>query len=428
MRSSTAIVVRSLANRAARLVLGMVTGVLIARTLQPEGRGIYAVIATTAGAAIVVGHLSLEKSQIALWVDRSRHRSLIANGLILGVLLGSVSALGALLLISVIGSPGGFTLWGLALFAVPFGAAAINLNGVLLLQARLDDLNRKTLLCALVQCVPILVLAAVGQVTITSVIICWALSTALPFVLAVRALRPIDLRWDTGLMRRQLSLSSRYHVGWVGLYFIVTIDILLLNAMDSPATVGLYTVAVTILALTYIPGETITQIVLPRQAAGEVQDAQQITARAFRLNLLIASTFVALLAGVSPWLIPVVYGQAFAGSVAPLLALAPGTVAMTLVRPLEQYLVRLERPSTMTAISVCALTTNVLLNLAMIPRWGAVGAALASSAAYILMTFLEMTRFTRSTGTPMRELLPRPADLRSVVKPLVAKRASAPTA
>ncbi|GGO65559.1 polysaccharide biosynthesis C-terminal domain-containing protein [Nonomuraea cavernae] len=423
VRSTETVVLHTLVSRAIRLILAMATGVLIARTLQPEGRGVYAVIATAAGAAIVVGHLSVEKSQIAWWSDRSRHQALVTNGLVLGLVLGAVSALGALALAAAGGAPGGFALWALALAVVPLGAAAINLDGILTLRSRMEFVNRTILLAALAQCLPLLFLAAIGQVTVASVIICWAISTALPFVRGLRGLRPSPRHWDRALVRCQLALSAKYHVGWVALYFLVSIDILLLNALDSAAAVGIYTVAVTVMALARIPGETITQVVLPQQAGGHVSDASQVTARALRINLFVSSALVGLLAAASPWLIPLVYGPSFAGSVAPLLALAPGTIALMVVRPLEQYLVRLDRPITMTAIAVSALTVNVLLNLVMIPRWGAVGAAVASTVAYVLMAFLEIVRFTRSTGLPVRELIPGTADLRSVLRPLTARRA-----
>ncbi|MEV0595080.1 oligosaccharide flippase family protein [Nonomuraea cavernae] len=419
-----AVALRTLASRGVRLALETTTGVLIARTLQPEGRGVYAVITTAAFAAIVVGHLSLEKSQITFWSNQSRHQSLATNGLLLGLVMGSVSALGALVFVVVSGSPGGFALWALALSVVPLGAASVNLNSILTLQSRMDVVNRQSLAGALAQCSGILVLAAIGHLTIASVIICWAVATALPFAFAVSGLRPISLRIDGALVKRQLGLSSKYHVGWVALYLLVTIDILLLGAMDSPAAVGLYTVAVTVMTLTRIPCETITQVILPRQASRDVDDAKHVTVRALRLILLVSSGTVALLAAASPWLIPLVYGQSFAGSVAPLLVLAPGTIALMLIRPLEQHLVRLERPMTMTAIAVGSLCANILLNLALIPRWGTVGAALASTVTYIAMALLEMSRFARSTGMPMGALIPRPSDVRSIVQALAAKTES----
>ncbi|GAA2267465.1 hypothetical protein GCM10010149_05030 [Nonomuraea roseoviolacea subsp. roseoviolacea] len=420
MTSSAALALRTLATRGVRLGLETVTGVIIARTLQPEGRGVYAVISTAAFAAVVVGHLSLEKSQIALWEDRSRHPALATNGLVLGLVLGSLSALGALGIVALTGAQGGLALWALALAAVPLGAASVNLNGIMTLQSRMDVVNRKSLLAALARCLPILALAALGHLTLTGVVACWALSIALPFFLVVGGMRPIRPRLDRALVRRQLSLSGKYHVGWVALYLIVTIDVPLLSALDSPAAVGIYTVAVTIMTLTRIPCETIAQIALPKQASCDVEEAKHVTVRALRLMLLVSSGFVVVLVAASPWMIPLVYGDSFAGSVAPLLALAPGTVALMLVRAVEQHLVRLERPSTMTAVSVGVLCANVLLNLVMIPRWGAVGAAVASTVTYVALAALEITRFARLTGLPVRALVPGRAEVDSVVKPLMA--------
>ncbi|MEQ4717346.1 polysaccharide biosynthesis C-terminal domain-containing protein [Nonomuraea sp. B19D2] len=421
-RSAAGVVFRTLVTRAVRLGLSMVTGLVIARMLQPEGRGVYAVITTVASAAIIVGHLSLEKSQLAMWCDSSRHRLLTTHGAILGLVVGSLSALGAILLVPVAGWPGELWLWAPALSAVPFAAAAINLNSILILQSRMDLLNRKTVCCALVQCLPILALAAADRVTIANVVVCWAVAVALPFFLAAHGLRPISLRWNRDVLRRQLSLSSRYHVGWVAMYLVAnTVDVVLLNAMDSPATVGIYAVAVTVMALTRIPGETITQVTLPAQAASNVEDAKHITARALRLSMLVSFAVVVCLAAVSPWLIPLLYGQSFAGSVAPLIALAPGTVALMMVRPVEQHLVRLDRPTAMTVVSIIALVVNILLNLVLIPRWGAVGAAFASSVTYIFMAFMEASRFVRSTGLPVCELIPGLADLRLLLRPLAVK-------
>ncbi|MFI6788167.1 lipopolysaccharide biosynthesis protein [Nonomuraea sp. NPDC050383] len=422
--SSAAVAFRALATRGVRLALETATGVLIARTLQPEGRGVYAVITTAAYAAIVVGHLSLEKSQITLWSDRSRQQPLATNGLILGLVLGSLAALGALGLVAVNGSPGGFALWATALSVVPLGAATVNLNGILTLRSRMDVVNRWSLLTALVWCLPVVALAATGRLTIGGVIVCWAIAIALPFLLVVGGVRPASLRVDRALARRQLGLSGRYHVGWVALYLLVVVDVPLLGALDSPATVGVYTVAVTVMTLTRIPCETVAQVVLPQQAASEVEEAKHITARAFRLVFLLSFVLVAGLAVCAPWLIPLVYGRSFAGAVAPLLALAPGTVALMLIRPLEQHLVRLARPMTMTYVSIGALCANVLLNLVMIPRWGAVGAALTSTFTYSAMAAVELFRFTRATGVPLSALVPRVADVRVVLRPVMRNRES----
>ncbi|OUC97975.1 polysaccharide biosynthesis C-terminal domain-containing protein [Streptosporangium minutum] len=411
-------VAQTIGSQTVRVLLGAVTGVLIARAIQPEGRGIYSVIATTALTAIVLGHLSVEKSQIYLWTDQTRQRALLANGLVLGLTLGTATALAGLALMTAGAMPTTSPLLALALLTVPFGVAATNLRGIASLQSRMDIVNRGTIATALSQCLPLLVFTALGHVTVTTVIVCWVTSIILPFVLLVRSLRPRPRRMEGRLACRQLALGGRYHLGLVAFYLLMTVDILLLNALSSAAAVGIYTVAVTMLSLAGIPAEAITKVVLPRQAHGDIHHAEQITARALRINLVLSSAFIGALAAVSPVLIPLVYGRSFAGSVAPLLALAPGTIALSLIRLVEQYLVRLGRPISMTLISVGALTANVLLNVALIPRWGALGAALASTAAYILMASIEVSWFARSARLPLHALLPRPSDVRAVLTPV----------
>ncbi|MBB2911634.1 O-antigen/teichoic acid export membrane protein [Streptosporangium becharense] len=412
-----------MASRTARLLLATVTGLLIARILQPEGRGTYAVIATAASMAMVLGHLSVERSQIALWADPARRRALASNSLVLGLVLGALTALAGVAM-TVLGLlPTASPLMVLALLAVPFGVAAINLNGIALLRSQADVVNRGALAAAATQCLPLLVLIALGDLTVTGVVVCWTVSITVPFLLLLWALRPLSPRCELRLARRQLAIGGRYHAGRVAFHFLTTVDILLLDVLDSAAAAGIYTVAVTVLALTRIPADAIAQVALPRQACADTRDAERVTVRTLRLNLLVSSVLIGTLAAASPVLVPLVYGDSFTGSVVPLLVLAPGAVAFAMIRLVEQHLVRLERPIAMTAIAVGALAANVLLNLALIPRWGAAGASLASTVTYIPMAVLEIAWFARSAGMPMRAFLPRAGDVRLVAARLATLKA-----
>ncbi|WP_155349570.1 lipopolysaccharide biosynthesis protein [Acrocarpospora pleiomorpha] len=400
----------TVASQVLRLGLAAVTGVLLARALEPESRGVYAVVATTAGITIQLGHLSLQQSQIAFWPDAGKRRALLANSLFLSLAIGAICAMlsFAASLVLPLASPG---LLALALLAVPFGVAAINLNGIMLLRSRQRLVNRAWVLTGLTQCVPLLVLIALGKASVTAVIVCWTLSTAAPFALLAATLKLRRLRGRIRLARRQLAVAGRYHPGRLAFYLLLTVDVLLLNALASAREAGLYTVAVAVLSLAAAPAEAVRQLSLARQADADGDGARQATTRALRLNLLTATAVVAVLAAAAPILIPLVYGSAYTPSVAPMLALAPGAIMLALLKPVEQFLVRLSRPMTMTAISIIALGVNLVLNGVLIPQWGAVGAAVASTAAYTLVAVIELTWFVRASRTAPRELLPRRADL-----------------
>jgi O-antigen/teichoic acid export membrane protein len=123
---------------------------------------------------------------------------------------------------------------------------------------------------------------------------------------------------------------------------------------------------------------------------------------------------VTLLCAAAPLLIPLIFGSAFAHSVAPLLALAPGMWALGMARPSSAFLLRLERPLLMSAMSMAALSVNVGLNLALIPRFGVVGCAIAASVGYGALAAMQAGWLLHATGTPVRRLLPGRDDARSL--------------
>ncbi|WP_055481115.1 polysaccharide biosynthesis C-terminal domain-containing protein [Sphaerimonospora mesophila] len=412
---------RTMASQAVPLALAAVAGVFLSRCLQPEGRGVYATVTVTAGTALVVGHLSVGRSQLALWPVLTRHRPLVGNAAILGLLLGAVSAAVAFCLVSVLHVAADPRLMVMALLAVPFGVAAVNLRGIALLQSRVGLANLATVLPAVVLYVPILVLAVTGAATVPVVVACWAVSTILPFVLFFRPLG-LPAPGEVTLARRQLTLSGRYHLGTVAVQLLLTADVLLLNALVGPAEAGLYTVATSFLALSRVPTDALAQIVVSRQAVRDESDARAVTARVIRLTLLLVCAVVGVLALAAPLVIPLVYGPAFAGSVAPLLALAPGMIPWSLQRPVEQYLVRLGRPMTMTAAAAAALAANLALNAVLIPHWGALGAALASTVGYSALALVELAWFARTARLGLADLLPRARDVRWAISALRSRR------
>jgi O-antigen/teichoic acid export membrane protein len=412
---------RTMASQAVPLALAAVAGVFLARCLQPEGRGVYATVTTTAGIATVLGHLSVGRSQIALWPLLERRRPMAGNAAILGLALGLTSAAATLGVVTVLSLAPSPALMVMALLAVPFAVAVVNLKGIALLEGRVGLANRSVVTAAVVQYVPILVMAVTGTVTLTAVVVCWTVSTILPFALFVRPLG-LPTPGDAALARRQLALSGRYHLGTMALHLLLTVDVLLLGALVTPAEVGLYTVATSLLSLSRVPTDALAQITLSRQAVRDEADARHVTARTIRLTLLLSCAAVGALACASPLLVPLVYGPAFAASVTPLLALAPGAVAWSLLRPLEQYLVRLGRPMRMTAIAAGALASNLALNAVLIPLWGARGAAFASTLSYGAMVAVEVGWFARAAGLGAADLLPRFGDARRVVSALRGRR------
>jgi O-antigen/teichoic acid export membrane protein len=404
--------------RAVLMVLGALSGVVIARELQPEGRGAYYVIATIATITISAGHLSIEQAHVWLWSRAADPRSLAANSLVLGVVVGALAALAAAVTVGVLGPDVvpvvGYGQLAVALAAIPCAMAVLYLNNILVLRSEVQVVNRGALLGGSLQCGVLLALAVVSRLSPAAVIALWAVSVSVPLLVLLARVRPRPRYWDGSLARTAVGRGLRYHVGLASLFLLFRADILILDGLTTTAAVGLYSLAVSLAELTRLVTDAIAQIALPRQLSTDDHGAAAATVSVTRLTTIVALVSVGLMCAAAPPLIPIVYGTSFGGSVPSLLALAPGLLALGATRPIGAYLLRLDRPLLGSAMAVAALLVNIALNLVLVPGYGILGSAVASSVAYTALAALQSAWFVRATGTPFRTLLPGRAEARYV--------------
>jgi O-antigen/teichoic acid export membrane protein len=386
------------ATRAVLLILGAVTGIVLARVLGPEGRGQYTVAVTIATVTVALGHFSVEQAQIALWREPRHRDGLSANAAGLGLAVGTMAALLAGVVMlgctrwPTLGLPPGVLL-ALALASVPFNIAVVYACGTTLLSGRIGVVNRCRLGGAAFQCTTLLALAAAGDLTVRWVVAIWTASSLAQFILMRPRLRRAC---DPGLARRCLRLGVGLHAGSSAFFLLQRVDMLLLNALASARAVGLYSVAVTVAELARVLADSVTQSAMPGLADADDHAAIAATRRATALAFAATVVSAAIVAASAGYAVPLGYGSAFNASVAPLLALLPGLVALAATRPAAAWLLRIGRPGLVSLTSIAALAVNVVANLVLIPVLGVTGCALASSAGYGVLGILQYAWFLRA--------------------------------
>ena len=98
-------------------------------------------------------------------------------------------------------------------------------------------------------------------------------------------------------------------------------------------------------------------------------------------------------------MLTVVFGEDFAPAAPALVALLPGVFFLSLYTILANYLAAIGLPAIAVVAPFLALVLNVVLNLLLIPPYGATGAALASSAAYLALFLVGLSYIARNRGT-----------------------------
>jgi O-antigen/teichoic acid export membrane protein len=156
---------------------------------------------------------------------------------------------------------------------------------------------------------------------------------------------------------------------------------------------------------------------LPQVAAAPGATAANSRA-ATRLSRLVTGVSVAgaIVILATAWaIVPLVYGPAFSASVEPLLILLPGIVALAPAKVLASYVAGVGRPALNLVVSLVSLAVTLVLDLLLIPTIGIAGAAIASTAAYLVGAVMTVAVFRRLTRVRARDiLLPTVEDLRQL--------------
>jgi O-antigen/teichoic acid export membrane protein len=423
--SASASARRIVVLRAASLILVFVGSIVLARTLGPDGRGAQAFfVALTVLSAGVLGLGSAAGG----YVLASRHGAppthLAANAAWLSLGAGILAATATL------GLEVAFGFLPAALAAVPGWPFLIGL-GVTGFAANTHQIQlafgRGRSVAGAILSFGTYTVAAIGYLLLpllgaglTASVWVFALS---PYVLAVGAAlaRPRLSVVAFGPLRPDLAASSvrqglRTYPGELAAMLHQRADVLLLGILAPAASLGIYVVAYQtvepILILASAGGATVLALGHGRP---EVEGGL-VTARLIRETLLVGGLLAVLAAVVAPLLVPLVYGRAFTESVAPLLILLPGIVALSLGRIAMADLMRRNLLERMAAILVTVMLLNVGLNLLLIPALGAVGAAIASLVSYSTHATLAIETDRRAGGFGWGALAPGRADVADLLR------------
>jgi O-antigen/teichoic acid export membrane protein len=146
----------------------------------------------------------------------------------------------------------------------------------------------------------------------------------------------------------------------------------------------------------FIPGAV--GIVLFPKTAADWDTATHFTPPVARITGFVTMACAVGLAILGLPVIRVLYGRAYLPAFAPLLALLPGIVCLSVGKVLAGDLAGRGKPHYGTASAVCGLVMTLVLDLVLVPRIGIVGAGIASSIAYATSSSVLVLLYVRLSG------------------------------
>lgn len=408
------------------ILLALVSGILTARLLGPDGRGQVAAIQTW---MLTLAWLPAMGFGEAMIYFQSKGEAPPAR--VLSTTLAAMPALGAAgVAVGQLVVPLGFSaqsdetvhLARIFLCTVPVILGTEAGWTILMANKRFLFLSVIRMLQPFVYVGMLLALWTLHDFTPFTVLAAQAVSYALTFVVAfVRLIWVVGLTKPTwSLVRLGFGYGLRLQGVTLGSLVASRLDVMVLPAFVSAASLGYYAIAVNVASMVVSLFGNLQMVVFPVASGKEGRSSDVVVERGVRVSLLGAAICVVILAVAAPWLIPFVYGADFDVSVTVIWLLLPGLVFWSATPVLSAGLQAAGRPGSASIAQLAGLIVTIVGLAVSLPRFGIYGAAATSSVAYAASFAFSAAALHRLSSFRFRSSL-APEQIRSDVRYLHEK-------
>lgn len=402
-------------------LLGFLANIIVTQALTAEARGLYAIFLTAATLVATVLTFGYQAAcTYLLGRGEVDVRTALSHGLFITLIAGASAACVSLLFPLLSDDNPLFGAWFHVLFIVGVIALVVVtiLNGMFVGEGRFAALNLLRMLRPASQFGLFLAAIGLGTLSLALAIALWLGSLLMSVGAGLLLIGPARSglfhpgwpQWR--LLRRMLGFGLTSQAGNMAQLLNYRLDSFLVLAFVGQAGVAYYAIATAVAeALWFLP-TAVSTVLLPRLIRAQGGEAAWFTPLISRLTLALTTVSAVAVVAVAPFAVPLLFGASYSHAVPPLYALFPGVVAASVTKVLASYVFSQGRVAMNTGVALLALVVTVVLDLLLIPLFGIIGAAFASSASYSTSLLLTLWLYRRLSGRPAWEtLVPQPKDL-----------------
>lgn len=421
--------------QAPTLLLFFVTSTLMTRMLGDEGRGEYALITNQVALLTLLLSLNLNYGISYFGSRTGQLRDVVGvavalflvNVVLAPLLLALLWAVPVTNSVLMPARADHWLYWGYVYLAILLSLLANCTIAVLLSMKRFRELNQLSIFSAAINAVGFVILymvrdrlapgdllAATLIVTLTAQVLHMALAGIL-YAIHV-GLPPLPI-WSIRAARPIIAFSLVAHLSNLINLITYRFDVWVVDQYHGTASLGLYAVAAGIAQLLFYVPEPLSRVVQPYLFGPSDPSVVPRFKAVARINFTLVLVLAGALGLTAPWVVTLLYGDVFAGSVVALWLLLPGIVANCSFKLLAQLVVqgKLQRFNLIGAAIGAGLT--IVLDFALIPRFGIAGAAVASTLAYTAVLGVTLFAIRYRMGLSLSGFfLVTFADLRQLIK------------
>ena len=180
------------------------------------------------------------------------------------------------------------------------------------------------------------------------------------------------------------------------------VDVIMLKASVSSAEVGIYSVGVMLAERVWLIPDALKEVMISNLAKGKGAEEVSFVIRLCNSSCILVVAFIIALG--RPF-INLFFGAEYSSAYTVTIVILAGVLFMVYYKLIYAYNVVHGKQKESIVFLFISVVCNLTANALLIPRFGNIGAALASIISYAAAAFLFSMRFSRETGTRMRDML-----------------------
>jgi O-antigen/teichoic acid export membrane protein len=413
--------------------VGLITTIVVNRLLGPDGKGAYFAVTSLPALLGTVGVFGIPNAINYFSAKGTSVRGLLLTAIFFVAVISA--ALIALMWVTLpwletnflsgapakVGTATADQMLRLILITVPAGMIATFAGTILYgrheirLYTAIMVGQAVATMIVLVTAIGVLKLGVWGAVEGSVIVSC------LGAVAVLLAVRHVAVRNPGGTpvpMRSLVTYGARAYPAGITGYFNYRADVFIIQALmvsaQIPRALGLYSFAVTMAELIFYIPDAVTTIFLPTIAGSTADEADAKLGRVSRLTFLVTILCSVALVPVA-WAGTLLILPKYIDCMPAFLVLLPGVVSLSLSKVMTSYIAGRGHPGPISVGAAITLALNLGANAILIPRFGIVGASLASLISYTAMAVLMVPVACRISGlSPAALVVPGKDEFRAL--------------
>ncbi|MFW5879821.1 MAG: oligosaccharide flippase family protein [bacterium] len=423
-------------------IFGIISGILIARLLGPEGKGAYAIYHANAQLLVTFFSFSLNTALIYFLSSGKGNPSKILGLSILFVCLGTLLMLLMLGVFSIpyvnrlmipSGYNGGIFFYWMGIFSF-FTLANTIVSGFFQGYKKFGIINKIAIYNSILSLFLIAAVFFLNRYDYFNgklIHILWILAVVAIinfFQYLYKFFKHFDIKPDFKTNYKEDAYPVLYflipaHLSIVVNFFNYRLNLWVLNYYLDEVVIGLFALAVNISAFFTMISVPISKVLMPYLSSEPENNRGNIFSRYSRLNfsLIFFGAIISFL--LAEFLIPLVYGKDFAGSVVYFKWILPGILFGCQTKIFSAYIIACGRQKYNLYATIIALIANTIFSIVLIPMIGGMGAVWAYNITNFTLLIVGMGASHYALSLPVaNHYFLTMADIKRILKDAARKK------